>query len=332
MGALHSFPLDSAINAMLGTIMAGASFTRWQNPSGFLPIVGPVLGALITPITAEGAAIIALNDQNGAPVQLFATRQSPADLLGATSLLSAGSLAPSHGLSPDDFPILAGPWQVPFGPRVVLVFWREKTASPWKKPNHALVLTAAAALTALLTHGAQPPKEATWRNVMDSLTGLPKARKFVADLPRHFARLDREALPGTLIVVNIDGFDQFVAQLGRGVADAMVQQTAALLVGVTRPTDLVARLGNDEFAIWLNGADHFTAAERAEQLRVAGSGTLSTAVQLGSPSVSLSVGIATRQPGSVETPGSLMRRADYALHEAKAIGPGTWRVSHEVVG
>jgi diguanylate cyclase (GGDEF)-like protein len=312
--------------------MAGTTTNHWRKPSGFPPAVGPALAALITPITAAGAAIIAISDPGGAAVQLYATQQSPAGLPGAAPLLLAGSLAPSHGLSPDGFPILAGPWQMPSGPRVVLVFWREKSAKPWKKQDYALVLTAAAALTALLTHEAQPRKDPPRRSVMDSLTGLPKARKFVADLPRHFVRLDREELPGTLIVVNIDGFEQLVAQRGRAAGDAVLQQTADLLVRVTRPADLIARLGNDEFAIWLSGADHFAAAERAEQLRVDGATALSVAIQHGVPPFSLSVGIATRQPGSMETPDSLLRRADYALHEAKAVGPGTWRVSQEVVG
>jgi diguanylate cyclase (GGDEF)-like protein len=312
--------------------MAGTTPNRWQKPSGFLPIVGPVLDALITPITAEGAAVIALNDQGGGPVLLYATRPAPPDLLAAVELLSAGSIAPIHGLSPGDVPILAGPWQVPFGPRVILVFWREKNAKPWRKQEHALVLTAATALTGLLTHGAQPPKDPTWRNGNDSLTGLPNARKFLAELPRHFDRLDRERLPGSLIVVNIDGFDQVLARSGRGVGDAVLRQAAALLVRVTRPADLIARFRSDEFFMWLRGADHFAAAERAEQLRIDGPGALAVAGQKGVPTMSLSVGIATRQPGSMETPGSLMRRAEYALHEAKAVGPGTWRVSQEVVG
>jgi diguanylate cyclase (GGDEF)-like protein len=312
--------------------MAGAAINNWQKQSVFLVTVGPVLDALITPITAEGAAIVALNDKANAAVQLYATRQSPSGLVGATALLAAGAIAPAHGMSPDEFPILAGPWEMPFGPRVVLVFWREQMAKPWKKQDHALVRTAAAALSALVSNGAQLRKEPIRRGPMDHLTGLPKARKFVADLPRHFARLDREELPGTLIVVNIDGLDCLVARLGRAVGDLVLQQTAALLVRVTRPADLVARIGTDEFAIWLSGADHLAAAERAEQLRVDGPGSVAVAVPAGIPPFSLSVGIATRLPGSRETPGSLMRRADYALHEAKAVGPGTWRVSREVVG
>jgi diguanylate cyclase (GGDEF)-like protein len=311
--------------------MAIATSNRWRKPSGFLPIVGPVLGSLITPITAEGAAIIILEQQNGDPVLLHTTQDIPAGLLAANTLLSAGSIAPSHGLCAGDVPVLAGPWQIPSGPMAVLVFWREKEAKPWKKQDYALILTAAAALSALLTHGAQSA-DTTRRGLVDNTTGLPTARKFVADLPRHFARLDRERLPGSLIVVNVDGFDSLVARLGRKAGEMVLQHTAELLIRVTRPADLIARLEDDEFAIWLSGADHFAAAERAEQLRVDGPGVLSTAVQGRVPSASLSVGIATRQPGSKETTGSLLRRADFALNEAKAIGPWTWRVSQEVVG
>ena len=312
--------------------MAMATSDRWQKPSGFLPIVGPVLDSLITPITAEGAAIVALDDHGGMPVQLYATRPSPPAMLDAVTLLSAGSMAPSHGMCPGEYSILAGPWQVGSGPKLVLVFWREKAARPWKKQDHALVLTAAAALTALLMHGVQPRTDADRRGIVDSITGLPKARKFITELPRYFARLDRENLPGSLILVNVVGYDRLIAELGRKTGDTVLRKAAELLVRVTRPADFIARLRDDEFAMWLSGADHFTAAERAEQLRIDGPGVLSMAVKNGVLLASLSVGIATRHSGSKETPGSLMRRADYALHEAKAVGPWTWRLSQEVVG
>jgi diguanylate cyclase (GGDEF)-like protein len=135
-----------------------------------------------------------------------------------------------------------------------------------------------------------------------------------------------------MIVVNVVGYDQLIAGLGRKTGDTVLRKAAELLVPVTRPADLIARLREDEFAMWLSGADHFAAAERAEQLRIDGPGVLSMAVKNGVALASLSVGIATRHSGSHETPGSLMRRADYAMHEAKSIGPWTWRLSQEVVG
>jgi diguanylate cyclase (GGDEF)-like protein len=209
--------------------------------------------------------------------------------------------------------------------QTVLVFWRGIDAKPWKIPDHPLVMIVAAALSALLKNRSQGQSQA--RGVTDLVTGLPKARKFISDLGRHFARLDREGLPSTMMVVGIDGFTGLSAHLGRKGIAALVPRLAELLDRSSRPADVVARVRKDEFAVWLDGADHLTAAERAEQLRVEVPATLEVVLQ-GMP-LSLSIGIATRRPSSSETAGVLLRRADLALHEAKKVGPGLWRVSHE---
>jgi diguanylate cyclase (GGDEF)-like protein len=227
----------------------------------------------------------------------------------------------------DEQPILAGPWRVSTAQPLALVFWRERGGKAWKKQDHALVLVAAAALTAFLKHDVAPPRETTWRNITDNLTGLPRARKFVADLPRHFSRLDQDDLPGSMLLISVDGYSQLGPRFGRKVADEVLRQAAWLLGRVTRPTDIVARIDDGEFAIWLNGVDHLSAAERAEQLRVDAPGVLSAALQEHDSPISLSVGIAARRPGSTETINSLMRRADYAMAEAKSAGPGLWRVA-----
>jgi diguanylate cyclase (GGDEF)-like protein len=303
--------------------------TRQQSPA--LPaFLKPVLTALLAPLGAVGAVIIALNGRGGKPVRLCESGDVPPALLRTTELLVTGSQFPSHGLSADSHPVLAGPWQMPSMNPLVLVFWRDVGGKPWKKQDYPLVLTVAAAIGAFLGNAIPRPKEAPRHGVTDIVTGLPRARKFVTDLPRHFARLDREGLPGTMILVSIDGFSGLNAQLGKQRMDNVLRRTAELLNRVSRPTDVVARIDDGEFAVWLNGADHLTAAERAEQLREDSPGTLVIASE-GRP-VTLSVGIAARRPGSPETVNILMQRADYAMHEAKKIGPGLWRVSQEEVG
>ena len=97
--------------------------------------------------------------------------------------------------------------------------------------------------------------------------------------------------------------------------------------GTVRPTDLIARLGGDEFAVWLNGADHMTAAERAEYLRDATPRVLNAITGPDGPRMSMSIGIASRDPNGDETLDSLIRRADIAMYEVKRAGRGHWRVS-----
>jgi diguanylate cyclase (GGDEF)-like protein len=312
--------------------MAGAGANPRRRVQDFFLFLEPVLHALLPPLEAEGAAFVALDDQAGTPMKLYSTGNEPSALLEARDVLRAGSSAPCHGMGPDQHPLLAGPWQMPTAQRVALVFWRKRSGKSWKKQDHALVLLVVAALTAFLKHEVASPKETTWRNVTDNLTGLPRARKFVADLPRHFARLDRDDLPGSLLLVSIDGFSQLVPRLGRKGSDEVVRQAAWLLGRLTRPIDIVARIDDDGFAIWLNGVDHLSAAERAEQIRLEAPGVLSAASREQGLPLSLSIGIAARRPGSTESINSLMRRADYAMDEARGEGPGLWRVSQEEVG
>jgi diguanylate cyclase (GGDEF)-like protein len=163
----------------------------------------------------------------------------------------------------------------------------------------------------------------------DPLTGLMNRRAFFEDLDRHIGRLDREELPGTLLYTDLDNFKPLNDRLGHEAGDKALCAVAILLRDATRPTDLVARLGGDEFAIWLNGADHMTAAERAERLRVDGPRRLAEATGFDGPSLTMSIGIATRLAGDCEDIESLMRRADAAMYEVKRTGRGHWRVSHE---
>jgi GGDEF domain-containing protein len=92
---------------------------------------------------------------------------------------------------------------------------------------------------------------------------------------------------------------------------------------MVRPTDLVARVGADEFAVWQDGMDQLTAAERADMLC-----TRRMFQDLpDGHGVTLSVGIATRAPGSGEDIRTLLRRAHMAAREVKGKGGGGWRVA-----
>jgi diguanylate cyclase (GGDEF)-like protein len=126
--------------------------------------------------------------------------------------------------------------------------------------------------------------------------------------------------------VDLDHFKSVNDRLGHEVGDQVLVRTASVLRDIVRPADLVARLGGDEFALWLGGADHMTAAERAEALRVSVPKALDEFTG-GAPRITLSIGIATRAVRADEDIDGLIRRADEAMYEAKRNGRGHWRVS-----
>jgi diguanylate cyclase (GGDEF)-like protein len=315
-------------SAHLASMSISETFRRPAPSTEQLPHLRPTLAALLEPIDAEGAAVIDHKDSE--PVLLCVVGDGSATILRATDALVFGISAPHHSICFDGRPVLVAPWQPPSGRKIVIAFWRKAAAKPWSTQDHRLIVVAAAALGALPLNAARS-KEAAWRGVVDDLTGLPRARKLVEDLPRHYARLDRDGLPGTLIIASVDGFKRIHEAFGRGASDELLREVAKFFQGLARPTDVVARIGGDEFAIWFNGVDQVTAAERAEQLK-ADAPFLAAALQKPELYVSFSVGIATRQPGSNEAANSLIRRADIAMHQAKDAGFGNWRVSQEKAG
>ena len=88
----------------------------------------------------------------------------------------------------------------------------------------------------------------------------------------------------------------------------------------------MARFGGDEFALWLDGADEFTAAERADHLHTHAAAALAHLADPGTFRLSMSIGIATRWPAGSETIEDLFQRADVAMYQAKRAGRGQWRV------
>src|SRR5260370_3541630 len=99
------------------------------------------------------------------------------------------------------------------------------------------------------------------------LPGLLTGRAFLEKIKGPPPRQNRDNQPSTLMFADLDHFKPVNDRLGHEAGDEVLRRTAALLRKTFRPTDLIARLGGDEFAIWLSGADHMTAAERAEDLR-----------------------------------------------------------------
>lgn len=198
-----------------------------------------------------------------------------------------------------------------------LLLWRPPQATAWTEADHPLGACAALLLGRLAgAETAQPG--------IDRLTGLPNRRWFLDEADRRAERLDHDDAVASLLLIDIDHLRRVNFNCGCGQGDRVLVRLASQLRAMVRPGDLVARVGSDEFAVWQDGMDHLTAAERADALCA----TRPSRSAPDDPVVALSVGIVVRLPAGTEDVHSLLRRAYDAAQQVKLGGGGSWRVSH----
>jgi diguanylate cyclase (GGDEF)-like protein/PAS domain S-box-containing protein len=150
----------------------------------------------------------------------------------------------------------------------------------------------------------------------DLVTGLPNRALFMTRLDRLLA-LDRRADDGvTVLLVDLDGFKAVNDTFGHEAGDEVLRQAGRRLAAALRATDIVGRLGGDEFGIIPRGAlNAATATLAAAKIRTA----LQQPFVLSAgatASVDASVGFAI-SPADGRTSTDLLRRADAAMYAAK---------------
>jgi len=100
----------------------------------------------------------------------------------------------------------------------------------------------------------------------DVLTPLLNRRAFVRELRRVIAFSQRYGAPASLIYFDLDGFKAVNDRYGHAAGDTALKAVAERLAGAVRESDLVGRLGGDEFGVILVHADHAAALAKARAL------------------------------------------------------------------
>jgi diguanylate cyclase (GGDEF)-like protein/PAS domain S-box-containing protein len=153
----------------------------------------------------------------------------------------------------------------------------------------------------------------------DALTGLFNRRRLEAELEDRVGH----GHSGSLLIVDLDGFKQVNDTHGHHAGDRLLVIVASALREAIRDTDVVARIGGDEFALLLPGAGMPDAQALAAQIA-----DLIDGLRLDfddEVSVSASVGVATFRPEREVTPEELLAEADGAMYRAKSTSMGRRR-------
>lgn len=156
----------------------------------------------------------------------------------------------------------------------------------------------------------------------DPLTGLANRRQVMAELDRMLIRARGTGRPLALIVFDLDHFKVVNDTFGHLLGDKVLRQIGVIARNQARETDLVGRVGGEEFVWIMPDADAATAHQLAERLRR--SIARRSAVE-DLPGVTASVGCAQMQPG--DTSLAFFARADAALYAAKHGGRNQVRLA-----
>jgi diguanylate cyclase (GGDEF)-like protein len=167
---------------------------------------------------------------------------------------------------------------------------------------------------------------------IDGLTQIANRRRFDEQLNAAWQRLQRDQLPLSLILCDVDYFKCYNDFYGHQAGDDCLAQVAgAIATTVHRPDDLAARYGGEEFAILLPHTPTTGAAAIAQRIQ-------QQLAQLQLPHarsgvadrVTISFGIATIIPIAAIPPSELLAAADRALYEAKAKGRNQFAIADPI--
>lgn len=153
----------------------------------------------------------------------------------------------------------------------------------------------------------------------DVLTGLHNRRHFTHEAEAELARAARAHRPTSILIADIDFFKKINDRYGHPVGDEVLQQVAHLFAACVRATDVVARLGGEEFIVLMPNTGQAGAMALAEKLRASLAQQVLAIGPLQVP-VTVSVGVSELPAGHSGIFEALYTAADQALYAAKAQG------------
>jgi diguanylate cyclase (GGDEF)-like protein/PAS domain S-box-containing protein len=154
----------------------------------------------------------------------------------------------------------------------------------------------------------------------DPMTGLYTRHRFEQDLERELARSLRYRGHGALLTIDLDNVRRVNDTLGHVAGDELIAHAASVIRRRLRGTDMIGRLGDDEFGVILLDVGVDEAVAVAHSLLSALRSPVDGALPLGAVDVTASIGVAAFEVGVPISAEMLIVKSDMALIDAKQAG------------
>lgn len=179
------------------------------------------------------------------------------------------------------------------------------------------------ALAQARTAAEDAARQATAAADTDQLTGIASRRKTMQLLEDAIVHARTTEQPLSVAIFDVDHFKRVNDRFGHHAGDQVLRRVAQAAQGALRTTDVVGRMGGEEFVMLLPGADAEIAMAIADRVRATiAEGDASDHT---GPNVTASIGVATFALDV--TAEALLHRADCALYQAKRSGRNTLRLA-----
>jgi diguanylate cyclase (GGDEF)-like protein len=148
----------------------------------------------------------------------------------------------------------------------------------------------------------------------DSLMPIANRRAFVRELSRMMAFAQRYGTPSSVVYFDLNGLKTLNDEFGHAAGDAALQHIAQTLVDSVRNTDVVGRIGGDEFGVLLVQTDEETALHKADSLAAA---IASRPLLWQGKEIALSAAYGTHSFDGSENAAEALDAADRAMYQRK---------------
>jgi diguanylate cyclase (GGDEF)-like protein len=188
---------------------------------------------------------------------------------------------------------------------------------PTKTPARAVAIRLAAEvarLAAELKASRARAAELESRVDVDPLTETLNRRGFERELKRSIAYVKRYGVSAALVYLDLDEFKPVNDRHGHAAGDAVLRAIASALVRNVRASDVVARIGGDEFVVLLWNISGSAAAAKAAALEAA---VYATPVRWGASTLVVGASAGMAMIGPLDTPTDVLVRADAAMYARK---------------